>query len=624
MESPLPPDPYKALDVPKDASLATIRSAHRKLVLKTHPDKVQGDEVLKKKRAEEFHTIQQSYEILSDDAKRKAYDDRVRLATLRAEMLAERPGPRIAPDIRPMSGRSPVVEVRGGRIYEERAPRPSWDDHGDDFFSYKPRDTRPKYDDLYTPSSSRKSSIRLQEDKIRARDMVEEEDRERERERARYERSSVKAEKKSVFAERDRRRTTARKKEYDSKYDSKHRAPYLEDDSDTSTGSSDTEVIYQPRKREEPSRHRYDELRRNDREETPRRDSKHVVEDGYAPSHEIKAHTAAEYIRQAREPEPESRRPATYKGVPTRDIRPTPSPIATSDHHRRSSGRPQLRRESSPPPKLSAKNRRVTEIVDPPETRRMPVSSSDPKDLRGMIGRSSKEKPSRSSTTADRYAEPKTPSIRRSETMPLHRSRHDDQQYMKSSRPKGLDSGYSSPETPPAVSPKKTSTKIFVVEENEEVAPRSYNAAYLTPEDKYRRDRERDISPPSRKSAERPSMSGRNGTSSRMPPSRTPSYAVDLEESRPPRLKRAETERAQTSGSRPTAKSSPRQYFGELPQTEEPYKIKYQSQKPSLHDIRYAKYDRSGSEDAADWAPGSNFDPRSRPSYHRSNTSRVY
>ncbi len=95
MESPLPPDPYKALDVAKDASLATIRTAHRKLVLKTHPDKVQGDEVLKKKRAEEFHTIQQSYEILSDDTKRKAYDDRVRLATLRAEMMAERPGARI-------------------------------------------------------------------------------------------------------------------------------------------------------------------------------------------------------------------------------------------------------------------------------------------------------------------------------------------------------------------------------------------------------------------------------------------------------------------------------------------------------------------------------------------------
>ncbi|KAL8788341.1 MAG: hypothetical protein Q9213_001738 [Squamulea squamosa] len=619
MESPLPPDPYKALDVPKDASLATIRSAHRKLVLKTHPDKVQGDEVLKKQRAEEFHTIQQSYEILCDDAKRKAYDDRVKLATLRAEMMAERPGARITSDNRPMTGRPPVVEVRGGRIYEERAPRTSWDDHGEDFFSYKPRDSRPKYEDMYTPASSRKSSIRLQEEK-RAREI--EDEREHERERARWERSSLKAEKKSAFAERDRRRTTARKKDYDSKYDARHRGPYVED-SETSSDSSDTEVTYQPRRREEPPRPRYEEVRRKDREETPRRDSKRVVDDVYHVEHEVKAHSAAEYIRQAREPEIEPRRPAMYKGFSTREIRPNPPPTATSDHPRRSSGKPQLRRES-PPSKLSAKNRRVTEIVDPPETRRMPVSSSDPKGLRGLVGSLGREKPSRSSTTADRYPEPKSPGIRRSETMPLHRSRLDDQQYTKSSRSKEFDSGYSSAETPAAVSPKKTSTKIFVVEEDPEVAPRSYNTVYLSPQATHRRDRERDISPPMKKSAERPSMSGRSGTSSRMPPGRT-SYTVDADDIRPPRLKRAETERAPPFASRPSANNRPSQYFGEMPQTEEPYKIIHQSPKPGPNDIRYAKYDRRGSEDASpDWAPGSNFDPRSSRSSHHRSASRVY
>ena len=621
MDSPLPPDPYKALDVAKDASLATIRTAHRKLVLKTHPDKVQGDEVLKKKRAEEFHTIQQSYEILSDDTKRKAYDDRVRLATLRAEMMADRPGARIAPDIRPMSGRSPVVEIRGGRLYEERVPRTtSYDDHTEDFFNYKPRDPRPKYDDKYTPSSSRKSSIRLQEEKIRARDIEEDQ----ELERQRWERSSVKAEKKSVFAERDRRRTTTRKNDYDSKYSSRHRGPYVEDDRETSSGSSDTEYTYKPKRREDPPRHRYEDVRRKDRDEIPRRDSKRVVEDVY-PSHEVKAHTAAEYIRQAREPEAESRRPSMYKGASTREIRPTPSPTVTTDHPRRPSGRPPLRKDVSPPPKLSAKNRRMTEIVDPPEPRRMPVSASDPKGLRGMVSSSGREKPIRVSTAADRYAEPKSPRIIRSETAPLHRSRHDDQQYTKSSRSKEFDSGHSSPESPPAISPKKTSTKIFVVDEDEEIAPRNYNTVYLTPEDKYRRDRERDHSPPSRKSAERPSMSSRSGTSSRMPSGRTPSYAVDAEAIQPPRLKRAETERLPPLNSRPSANNSPRQYFGEMPQTEEPYKIVHQSAKPGPHDIRYARYDRRGSDDAsADWAPGSKFDPRSRPSHHRSNTSRVY
>ncbi|KAL8994558.1 MAG: hypothetical protein Q9169_005500 [Polycauliona sp. 2 TL-2023] len=618
MESPLPPDPYKALDVPKDASLATIRSAHRKLVLKTHPDKVQGDEVLKKKRAEEFHTIQQSYEILSDDVKRKAYDDRVRLAALRAEMMAERPSAKITSDIRPMNGRSPVVEVRGGRVYEERVPRTtSWDGPADDFFNHKARDSRPKYDDIYTPSTSRKTSARLQEEKMRARDLEEEQ------ERLRWERSYVKAEKKSVFAERDRKRTTTRKKDYDSKYDSRHRGPYVEDDSETSSGSSDTEFTYRSKRREEPPRHRYEEVRRKDREELPRRDSKRLVEDLYPPSHEVKANTAAEYIRQAREPEVDSRRPSMYKGASTRDIRPTPPPVSTSDHPRRSSGRPPLRRESSPPPKLSAKNRRVTEIVDPPDTRRMPVSSSDPNGLRGMV----REKPIRSSTAADRYTEPKSPSprIMRAETMPIHRSRHDDQ-YTKSSRSKEVDAGYSSPESPPAISPKKTSTKIFVVEEDQEAVPRNYNNVYLTPEDKYRRDREQDHSPPpSRKPAERPSMSSRAGTSSRMPSGRKPSYAVDAEDFRAPKLKRSETERPPMPSSRQSTSNSPRQYFGEIPKTEEPYKIIHHSPKPGPNDIRYARYDRRGSEDASpDWAPGSNFDPRSRPSHHRSTTSRVY
>ncbi|EHK97009.1 putative DnaJ like protein subfamily C member 21 [Glarea lozoyensis 74030] len=85
MSTPLPPDPYKALGVLKDAKLAEIRSAHRKLVLKCHPDKVQ-DAALKAKAVDEFHKIQQAYEILSDDVKRVQYDERLKLEELRREM----------------------------------------------------------------------------------------------------------------------------------------------------------------------------------------------------------------------------------------------------------------------------------------------------------------------------------------------------------------------------------------------------------------------------------------------------------------------------------------------------------------------------------------------------------
>ncbi|KAL8709178.1 MAG: hypothetical protein Q9220_006058 [cf. Caloplaca sp. 1 TL-2023] len=615
MDSPIQSDPYKILDVPQDASLATIRSAHRKLVLKTHPDKVQGDDVLKKKRADEFHHIQQAYEILSDDSRREAYDDKVKLATLQAERMAERGSSRNASNLRPMNGRSPTIEVRGGRLYEERAPRRSWEDQGDDFFSFKPRDLRPRYDDNYMPPSSRKSSIRVQEEKPRrtARDIEEN----NERERYRREHSYAKAEKKTAFAERDKRRTKDRRESYDAKY----RGARVEEASDTSSASSDTDFTYQPKRREEPSRHRYEDMRRKDREDPPRRVSKRDVDDNPYETLESNIPAVQDYIRQSREPELDPRRPALYKGVSTREIRPTPPPTP-STNPRRSSGRPTLRRESSPPPKSSSKNYRPPEIVDQPDVRKskMAPSSSDPKGLRGMTNGSSRGKPFRASTV-DPYVETRQPGIQRSSTMPIHRSRQDDHQYSKSSRAKEVDSDYSSSDAPPAHSPKTKSKKIFIVEEEDE-NPRSYSTVYLAPEDKYRR--ERDMSPPPRKASERPSMSARGATTLRVPPSRSTSYAPDADEPRPPRLKRSETEHISPLASRPSGNNSPRQYFGEMPRTEEPYKIVNQAPKIGPHNIRYGTYDRRGSEEShGDWAPGSEFGSRNRPSYERS-TSRVY
>src|ERR1700709_2451786 len=81
----LPPDPYKALGVTKDATLPEIRSAHRKLVLKCHPDKVQ-DDALKAQKQDEFQKVQQAYEILSDENKRLQYDEQAKLFELRKEM----------------------------------------------------------------------------------------------------------------------------------------------------------------------------------------------------------------------------------------------------------------------------------------------------------------------------------------------------------------------------------------------------------------------------------------------------------------------------------------------------------------------------------------------------------
>ncbi|KAI1000811.1 hypothetical protein K3495_g7388 [Podosphaera aphanis] len=77
-------DPYKALGVDKNASLTEIRSAHRKLVLKCHPDKVH-DESLKAIKQDQFQKVQEAYEILSDENRRQEYDHRIRIIEMRNE-----------------------------------------------------------------------------------------------------------------------------------------------------------------------------------------------------------------------------------------------------------------------------------------------------------------------------------------------------------------------------------------------------------------------------------------------------------------------------------------------------------------------------------------------------------
>ena len=89
MESPLPPDPYTALGVPKNADSALIKSTYRKLALKCHPDKV-TDESKKAEATEKFHSIQQAYDILSDEERRERYDVQVKLAELRRQNMEAR------------------------------------------------------------------------------------------------------------------------------------------------------------------------------------------------------------------------------------------------------------------------------------------------------------------------------------------------------------------------------------------------------------------------------------------------------------------------------------------------------------------------------------------------------
>ena len=65
-------DYYEVLGVPKNASEDEIKKAYRKLAMKYHPDRNQGDAA--KAAEEKFKEAKEAYEMLSDSSKRAAYD----------------------------------------------------------------------------------------------------------------------------------------------------------------------------------------------------------------------------------------------------------------------------------------------------------------------------------------------------------------------------------------------------------------------------------------------------------------------------------------------------------------------------------------------------------------------
>lgn len=65
-------DLYKLLGLPRDASQDDIRKAHRKLVREYHPDANPEDP----RAGERFNEVQRAYEVLSDEKKRREYDNK--------------------------------------------------------------------------------------------------------------------------------------------------------------------------------------------------------------------------------------------------------------------------------------------------------------------------------------------------------------------------------------------------------------------------------------------------------------------------------------------------------------------------------------------------------------------
>ena len=63
-------DYYKTLGVDKTASQSDIKKKFRQLAKKYHPDLNKGN----KEAAEKFKEINEAYEVLGDEEKRKKYD----------------------------------------------------------------------------------------------------------------------------------------------------------------------------------------------------------------------------------------------------------------------------------------------------------------------------------------------------------------------------------------------------------------------------------------------------------------------------------------------------------------------------------------------------------------------
>ena len=63
-------DYYDLLGVSKNADDREIKRAYKKLAMQYHPDRTRGDKI----KEEKFKSIQEAYEVLSDDEKRAAYD----------------------------------------------------------------------------------------------------------------------------------------------------------------------------------------------------------------------------------------------------------------------------------------------------------------------------------------------------------------------------------------------------------------------------------------------------------------------------------------------------------------------------------------------------------------------
>jgi curved DNA-binding protein CbpA len=381
MDAP-PPDPYKALGLTKDADSSAIKTTYRKLVLKCHPDKVEG-------KQDEFHKIQQAYELIGDEESRKKYDLEEQLLALKRERARNPP---------PVSVKAERYDVRtaapaGARSYDERKTSRSFEDDR----QYEERTRKFETYDPYPKDSRSRTSRTEKEIPIRV--------------------TRVPA---------DRTRSDQKKtRDRDERKDRSGKFTHVEDD----FSSNDEKARY-----ETEYRRRSDDVRKMKEAEEAR-----MAAEARQKAEDRRSYEDPRYDRQRKlsDQESEAMRHMQRHKTEVPDLRPSPSRTTSTrdvrpeayDRARREI-RPEPVRRSSARPKdartMSSSSRKGPEIVDwgveDRSERKMPSfkhSSSSPADLhvpvRAAPQRSYTEAPPRDHRRRD--VSP-TPGFHRAETMP--------------------------------------------------------------------------------------------------------------------------------------------------------------------------------------------------------------
>lgn len=420
--SPLPPDPYKILGVSKDAQIAEIRSAHRKLVLKCHPDKVQDPEQ-KALKQDEFQKVQQAYEILSDEKERQKYDDTARLAELRKQMAnkanisVSRSSPKYAEfEIRTAEPSSSYKSSSshtagpGVKVYTTTSFSRSWEDD---------RRSGPRYYDAEPARSSRREAT--YSDRPSKRESEKEREREKDRDsrekrkkrekedelRREKEKEEKKREKEREKKQRDKQRSKEMKRDTGEKRRETSEA-YIESYDDEAYVSSKSDKKKSSRRKDEEKRERSSHRDRDDAPPKARHGSEEPSNYDFARA----------YIQQSQKSDRPERTHA-YHAMRTAQppAAPTPPPADSTAFHppeeeiRRSAARP--RHGSGDIPNLtrerSSYNRPSRERLD----RDDPIIVSASPTSRGPSFPPKMSHPEMSSSP------PHVPHVHRTNTMPM-------------------------------------------------------------------------------------------------------------------------------------------------------------------------------------------------------------